>query len=356
MTSSPLSGEKPSASGKPLLRVLAGETLPRPPIWIMRQAGRYLPEYRELRATAPSFMDFCYSPAKAAEATMQPIRRFGFDAAILFSDILVVPDALGQPVTFAEGEGPRLHPITLDGGLSRLSDEIDLERLGPVFETIERVKAGLGSETTFLGFCGAPWTVASYMIAGKGTPELAPSRLLAYRDPEFLTALIDRLVDASIRYLVRQFQAGVDAVQIFESFAGALTPAGLERWSLGPIRRIVDGVRAQAPHARIIVFARASGPGHRLVAEKTGADAVALDWAVNGAWAASQVQSLKPVQGNLDPLAVVAGGAALEDGVRDVLSTFGGGPHIFNLGHGIVPETPVEHVGRLVKLVRGEVA
>ncbi|WP_280954470.1 uroporphyrinogen decarboxylase [Alsobacter soli] len=350
MSSSSLPG------GKPLLRVLAGERLPKPPIWIMRQAGRYLPEYRELRATTASFMEFCYSPVKAAEATLQPIRRFGFDAAILFSDILVVPDALGQEVTFAEGEGPRLHPITLDGGLSRLADEIDLERLSPVFEAIERVRAGLGPETTFLGFCGAPWTVASYMIAGKGTPELAPSRLLAYRDPDFLVALIDRLVEASIRYLVRQFQAGVDAVQIFESFAGALTASGFERWSLQPIRRIVDGVRAQVPHARIIVFTRAAGAGHRLTAERTGADAVALDWAVNGAWAAENVQALKPVQGNLDPLTVVAGGQALEEGVRDVLAAFSSGPHIFNLGHGIVPETPVENVGKLVKLVRGETA
>jgi uroporphyrinogen decarboxylase len=340
--------------GKPLLRVLAGETLSRPPLWIMRQAGRYLPEYRELRATAPSFMDFCYAPAKAAEATLQPIRRFGFDAAIIFSDILVVPDALGQKVTFAEGEGPRLHPITLDGGLKRLSDEIDLERLGAVFETIERVRGALGPETALLGFCGAPWTVASYMIAGKGTPELAPSRLLAYRDPDFLQALIDRLVAASIRYLVRQFRSGVDAVQIFESFAGALTREGLERWSIGPIRRIVDGVRAEVPHARIIVFLRASGLGHRLAAERTGADAVALDWAVDGRWAAEQVQTLKPVQGNLDPLTVVAGGAALDNGVRAVLDAFSGGPHIFNLGHGIVPETPVENVERLVRLVRGD--
>ncbi|MFO1150180.1 MAG: uroporphyrinogen decarboxylase [Alsobacter sp.] len=336
---------------KPLLRVLAGETLPTPPMWIMRQAGRYLPEYRELRATTSSFMEFCYSPTKAAEATLQPIRRYGFDAAILFSDILVVPDALGQPVSFGEGEGPRLPPITSGAELARLKDEIDLEHLAPVFEAIGRVKAGLGQDTTLLGFCGAPWTVGSYMIAGKGTPELAPSRLVAYRDPAFLAALIDKLVTASIRYLIRQFQAGVDAVQIFESFAGALTPAAFERYSLQPIRRIIEGVRAAVPGARIIVFARASGLGHARVPE-TGADAVGLDWAVDGVWAGKAIPPRVAVQGNLDPLAVVAGGAALEDGARAVLASFAGRPHIFSLGHGIVPETPPEHVARLVSLVR----
>lgn len=336
---------------KPMLRVLAGETLPVPPIWIMRQAGRYLPEYRELRATTSSFMEFCYSPAKAAEATLQPIRRYGFDAAILFSDILVVPDALGQKVSFAEGEGPRLPPITNLKGLSTLREEIDLEHLAPVFEAIGRVKAGLGPETTFLGFCGAPWTVASYMIAGKGTPELAPSRLTAYRDPAFLEALIEKLVAASIAYLVRKFEAGVDAVQIFESFAGALTPSAFERWSLTPIRRIIEGVRARVPGAKIIVFARASGLGHARVHE-TGADAVGLDWGVDPTWAAQAVQSRKPVQGNLDPLTVVAGGRAMEEGIDAVLAAFRGGPHVFNLGHGIVPETPPEHVAALVKRIR----
>jgi uroporphyrinogen decarboxylase len=336
---------------KPLLRVLSGEALQRPPIWIMRQAGRYLPEYRELRATTSSFMEFCYTPAKAAEATLQPIRRYGFDAAILFSDILVVPDALGQQVSFAEGEGPRLPPITDEAGLAGLRDQIDLERLGPVFEAIDRVKGLLPQETTLLGFCGAPWTVASYMIAGKGTPELAPSRLMAYRRPEFLQVLVDKLVEASIAYLVRQFHAGVDAVQIFESFAGALTPAAFERWSLGPIRRIISGVRALVPGARIIVFARSSGLGHTLV-PSTGADAVGLDWAVDPVWAAAGVQSLKPVQGNLDPLTVVAGGAAMEAGIDAILSAFRGGPHIFNLGHGIVPETPPEHVAALVDRIR----
>ena len=336
-----------------MMRVLAGERLERPPLWIMRQAGRYLPEYREIRAKAENFMSFCYSPALAAEATLQPIRRFGFDAAILFCDILVVPDALGQPVSFVEGEGPKLDPITGGTGLARLHDRIDLERLAPVFEAIERVKGSLPTETTFLGFCGAPWTVASYMIAGKSTPELAPSRLLGYRDPAFMQQLIDILVESSITYLVRQFRAGVDAVQIFESFAGALTAPAFEMWSVHPIRRIIEGVRAQVPGARILVFARQAGGNLVRVATETGADAVGLDWAVPGGWAAREVQSLKPVQGNLDPLAVVAGGKALDEGVVRVLADFAGGPHIFNLGHGIVPETPVEHVARLVSLVRG---
>ncbi|WP_371877253.1 uroporphyrinogen decarboxylase [Alsobacter ponti] len=347
MSPAPADGPK-----KPLMRVLAGERLDKPPIWIMRQAGRYLPEYRELRARAASFMDFCYTPAMAAEATLQPIRRYGLDAAILFSDILVVPDALGQQVGFAEGEGPRLPPVTSMAELARLRDEIDLERLGPVFEAIGRVREGLPAETTLLGFCGAPWTVASYMIAGKGTPELAPSRLASYRDPAFLQALIDRLVTASIAYLTRQFHAGVDAVQIFESFAGALPAASLERWSLDPIRRIVSGVRANVPGARIIVFARNAGLGHALV-PSTGADAVGLDWSIDGAWAAREVQSQRPVQGNLDPLTVVAGGQAMERGIDEVLARFSGGPHIFNFGHGIVPETPPEHVAALVKRIRG---
>jgi len=336
---------------KKFLQTLDGQVFASPPIWMMRQAGRYLPEYRELRATAPSFLDFCYSPAKAAEVTLQPIRRFGFDAAILFSDILVVPDAMGQKVSFESGEGPRLDAISDAAGMNRLT-AIDMGKLQPVLETIDRVKGALPAETTFLGFCGAPWTVAGYMIAGKSTPELAPSRLLAYRDPEFLQYVIDTLVQASIRYLVRQFRSGVDAVQIFESFAGALTAEGIGRWSIEPIKRIIEGVRKEVPGARIIVFGRGSGSGHIRYAAETGANAVGLDWGVDPDWAAKNVQSIKPVQGNLDPLAVVAGGQALDQGVDKVLKAFGGRPHIFNLGHGIVPETPPAHVERLVNRIR----
>jgi len=337
---------------KPLLATLMGKQQKRPPIWIMRQAGRYLAEYREVRARSKSFIDFCYSPDLATEVTLQPIRRFGFDAAILFSDILVVPDALGQGVSFVENEGPRLPPLLVENNLSEIKSEIDLDRLAPVFETIGRVKEALPKETTFLGFCGAPWTVASYMIAGKGTPEQAPIRLLAYRNPEYLEKLIERLIQSSIAYLCRQMEAGVDALQIFESFAGALTADGLEQWSIGPIRRIIEGVRLRHPHAKFIVFGRGSGANHVQYASKTGANAVAIDWAVDPAWAASVLQPLKPVQGNLDPLAVVAGGDQLDRRADAIIEAFSNGPHIFNLGHGIVPETPVAHVERLIKRVR----
>jgi uroporphyrinogen decarboxylase len=338
---------------KPLLATLHGIQQKRPPIWIMRQAGRYLPEYREVRAKSKSFIDFCYSPDLAVEVTLQPIRRFGFDAAILFSDILVVPDALGQNVSFVENEGPRLPPLLSENNLSELKNTIDLDRLAPVFETIGRVKAALPAETTFLGFCGAPWTVASYMIAGKSTPELAPIRLLAYRQPEYLKKLIELLVQSSIAYLCRQVEAGVDALQIFESFAGALSADGIETWSINPIRRIIEGVRAKHPGAKFIVFGRGSGSNHLRYAAGTGADAVAIDWATDPVWAAKHLQPLKPVQGNLDPLSVVAGGDQLDRGVDRVIEAFSSGPHIFNLGHGIVPETPVAHVERLIKRVRG---
>ena len=338
---------------KPLLEALEGRQQKRPPIWIMRQAGRYLPEYREVRQKSKNFIEFCYSPDLATEVTLQPIKRFGFDAAILFSDILVIPDALGQTVSFVENEGPRLPPLLVDNNLSELKGEIDLDRLGPVFETIGRVKEALPKETTFLGFCGAPWTVASYMIAGKGTPEQAPIRLLAYRHPEYLQRLIDRLVVSSIAYLCRQIEAGVDALQIFESFAGALTADGVEQWSINPIRRIIQGVRNYHPQAKFIVFGRGSGVNHFKYASQTGANVVAIDWATDPDWAAKTLQPILPVQGNLDPLAVVAGGAELDRRTDAIIEAFSKGPHIFNLGHGIVPETPLAHVEQLVKRVRG---
>ena len=338
---------------KPLLETLEGRQQKRPPIWIMRQAGRYLPEYREVRQRSKNFIDFCYSPDLATEVTLQPVKRFGFDAAILFSDILVIPDALGQAVSFVENEGPRLPPLLVNNNLSELKGEIDLERLGPVFETIGRVKEALPKETTFLGFCGAPWTVASYMIAGKGTPEQAPIRLLAYWHPDYLHRLVDRLVVSSISYLCRQIEAGVDALQIFESFAGALTADGVEQWSINPIRRIIQGVRSRHPHAKFIVFGRGSGVNHLKYASQTGANVVAIDWATDPDWAAQTLQPILPVQGNLDPLAVVAGGAQLDRRTDAIIEAFSKGPHIFNLGHGIVPETPLAHVEQLVKRVRG---
>jgi uroporphyrinogen decarboxylase len=336
---------------KQLLQVFEGESVWPPPIWLMRQAGRYLPEYREVRARAGSFLDLCYTPSLAAEVTLQPIRRFDFDAAIIFSDILVVPDALGQPVRFVENEGPRLESVTGEADLARLAETLPLQRLEPVFETLDRVRTALPPTTTLLGFCGAPWTVASYMIAGKGTPDQAPARITAYRDPGFMNALIERLIDASTEYLIAQIDAGADAVQIFESFGAALPPALFASLSLDPVARIVRGVKAARPHAKVIVFVRGGGAQLRRIAEGTVCDAIALDWAVD----AAAVLSLPPrlgTQGNLDPLALVAGGEPLQKGVAAILAAVRGRPHIFNLGHGILPETPIAHVEQMIAQVR----
>jgi uroporphyrinogen decarboxylase len=353
----PVSSTPPSP--KPILAVLDGARVDPPPIWLMRQAGRFLPEYRALRSKVGTVLDLAYTPRLAAEVTLQPIRRFGFDAAILFSDILVIPDAMNQKVSFVEGEGPRLEALGSPEGLARLAVEIDLERLAPIFETIARVKRDLPESCAMLGFCGAPWTVASYMIAGRGTPDLAPARLFAYRYPGAFRELIDRLVEASIAYLSAQFAAGVEAAQIFESFAGAIPQAFLGDWSLAPIRRIVEGLRAKVPQARIITFAKGSGLAPGVISAATGANAVGLDWTVDpcasfltDGVAGTSSTAKTPVQGNLDPLALVAGGEALARAVERVLSGFASMPHIFNLGHGILPETPVENVERLVEWVR----
>jgi uroporphyrinogen decarboxylase len=319
----------------------------------MRQAGRYLPEYREIRTKAPSFLDFCYTPALAVEATLQPIRRFGFDAAILFSDILVVPDALGQAVSFETGEGPRLDPIADEKGLNALRDAPNWTRLAPVFETLDRVKAALPPEVALIGFCGAPWTVASYMIAGRGSPDQAAARLFAYRRPDLFAALIDRLVEASAAYLVRQIAAGAEAVQIFDSWAGVLPPSEFDRWCVAPIAAIVAKVKAAAPGAPIIVFPRGAASGLGKFAEISGVAAVGLDTGVDPATAIAALPARLALQGNLDPLALVAGGAALDEGVDGVLEGFAGRAHIFNLGHGVPPETPVEHVERMLKRARG---
>lgn len=338
---------------KTILRVLNGEPVWPLPIWIMRQAGRYLPEYRATRAQAGSFLDLCYTPRLAEEVTLQPIRRFQFDAAILFSDILVIPHALGQEVRFVENEGPKLDPVTSSSDLGRLSDALPLDRLEPVFETLDRLKSSLPKETTLLGFCGAPWTVASYMIAGKGTPDQAPARLTAYRDPAFMGLLIDRLVEASTAYLIRQIDAGAEAVQIFESFGAALPPALFDALSLDPIGRIVKGLKAARPQARVIVFVRGGGSHlHRFAAAGIG-DALALDWTLDPAQVLPGLPGSVATQGNLDPLALIAGGEALTRGVDHILNAVRGRPHIFNLGHGILPETPTEHVAQLIAQVRG---
>ncbi len=345
----------PQASfAKPFLAVLAGERRKTPPIWLMRQAGRYLPEYRDLRAKAPTFLDFCYTPRLAVEATLQPIRRFGFDAAILFSDILVLPDALGQSVSFETGDGPRLDPIGDADGLARLSPEPDWSRLAPVFETLDRLKADLPKEIALIGFCGAPWTVASYMIAGRGTPDQAPARLFAYRHPDLFARLIDQLVDASAEYLRRQFAAGADAAQIFNSWAGVLPPAEFDRWCVAPIAAIAAKVRDETPHARLIAFPRGAGAQLAKFAGLAGIDAIGLDTAVEPKAAAAALPERVTLQGNLDPLALVAGGRRLDEEIERVLSGFAGCAHIFNLGHGVLPETSTDHVERLVARVRGQ--
>jgi uroporphyrinogen decarboxylase len=342
----------PSVQAKSFLAALDGTRQKTPPIWLMRQAGRYLPEYREIRSKAPSFLDFCYSPALATEATLQPIRRFGFDAAILFSDILVIPDALGQSVSFESGEGPRLKPIETSADLAALREAPDWSRLAPVFETVARARQSLPAETALIGFCGAPWTVASYMIAGRGTPDQAPARLLAYREPKLFAALIDRLVAASAAYLLRQIEAGAEAVQIFDSWSGVLPPAEFERWCVKPLERSVAELRAESPAIPIIAFPRGAATQLSKFADLTGLSAIGLDTAVEPRAAAALLPARLALQGNLDPLALVAGGRALDEAVARVLEGFEGRAHIFNLGHGILPETPIAHVERLMALVR----
>lgn len=339
-------------TSKRLLRVLQREILTPPPIWLMRQAGRYLPEYRELRASSPTFLDFCYSPKLAAEATLQPIRRFGLDAAILFSDILVVPDALGQPVSFETGEGPRLEP--LDASLTGISTELRMERLEPVLETIRLSREALAPEVALIGFCGAPWTVATYMVAGRGTGDQQPARLLAYRDPKAFEALIDLLVRASATYLIAQIRAGVDVVQIFDSWAGVLPPVECRRWCLDPLARIVEAVGKACPGTPIIAFPRGANSSVTSFAAVRGVSALGLDTTVDPHWADKAMARDFPLQGNIDPLALLAGGRALDEAVDLTLEAFHARPHIVNLGHGILPATPVAHVEALIRRVRKE--
>ncbi|MFK4811428.1 uroporphyrinogen decarboxylase [Devosia sp. ZW T5_3] len=336
---------------KPLLATVLGERQERPPIWIMRQAGRYLPEYRELRAKSNGFLDLCYTPELAAEVTLQPLRRFPLDAAILFSDILVIPDALGQSVRFEAGEGPVLEPVTAET-IGQLQPERALEHLAPVFETLRRVRAGLAPDKTLIGFCGSPWTVATYMIGGRGSPDQAAARLFALRHPEAFAALMDVLVQTSIDYLVAQFAAGADVVQLFESWALNLDDEAFSRQVIDPNRRIVEGVRARVPNAPIIGFPRGAAGNIAAYVAATGVNAVGLDYATPLEFAAKHVPAGFPVQGNLDPLRLVAGGAQMEDRARQIIAAFADRPHIFNLGHGIVPETPIAHVERLVELVK----
>jgi uroporphyrinogen decarboxylase len=319
---------------------------------MMRQAGRYLPEYRELRAKAGGFLDLCFTPEYAAEVTLQPIRRFNFDAAIIFSDILVVPYALGRAVWFEAGEGPRLEPLDTPDKVATLASAADFNKLEPVYAALRRVRSELDSHIALIGFCGAPWTVATYMVAGHGTPDQAPARMMAYRHPEAFARIIDTLVANSIQYLLDQLKAGADAVQIFDTWAGVLPPREFERWSIAPTKRIVEGVRAKAPDAKIIGFPRGAGALLPAYVAATGVDAVSIDWTAEPSLIRERVQNRVAVQGNLDPLALIAGGAALDRAVDDVLANFAAGRLIFNLGHGIQPETPIAHVERMIQRVR----
>lgn len=337
---------------KPILDVLSGLRQKTPPLWMMRQAGRYLPEYRELRAKAGSFLDLCFTPEYAAEVTLQPIRRFNFDAAIIFSDILVIPHALGRSVRFEAGEGPRLDPLDSAEKIAALASHADFAKLEPVYEALRRVRRELESKIALIGFCGAPWTVATYMVAGQGTPDQAPARTLAYSHPDAFEKIIDVLVENSIQYLLGQLKAGADVLQIFDTWAGILPPREFERWSIEPTRRIVEGVRKEMPKAKIIGFPRGAGALLPHYIEATGVDGVSIDWAAEPALIRSRVQNRVAVQGNLDPLALIAGGTALDRAIDDVLSSYAEGRLIFNLGHGILPETPITNVEQMIRRVR----
>ncbi len=336
---------------KPLLATLRGVRQDRPPTWLMRQAGRYLPEYRALRAEKGGFLALATDPETAAEVTVQPIRRFGFDGAILFSDILMVPWALGQELSFGAGEGPRLAPALVDTPFSAL--ERASQRLDPVYATVARVAGLLPPETTFLGFAGSPWTVATYMVAGQGSKDQGATRLMAYRDPAAFGEIVHAVVAMTIDYLAAQIAAGVEAVQLFDSWAGSLSPAQFERWVIAPNAAIVEGLRARCPGVPIIGFPK--GIGAKLPAYVAGVrpDAVGLDESLDPAWADAVLPVGLPVQGNVDPLVLEAGGEALDRGIDRVLAAFPERPHVFNLGHGIGQHTPIAHVERLLARVRG---
>ena len=336
-----------------LLAALSGHANRIPPVWLMRQAGRYLPEYRAVRAKVPSFLDLCFTPELAAEVTLQPIRRFGFDAAIIFSDILVIPHALGRSVRFEAGEGPRLDPLDTPEKVTTLSRQADFGKLEPVFEALALVRNELASDVALIGFCGAPWTVATYMVAGHGTPDQAPARMMAYRHPEAFGEIIDVLVESSIRYLLRQLKAGADALQIFDTWAGVLAGEEFDRWCIEPARRIVARLRKRKPDAKIIGFPRGAGALLPAYVDATGVDAVSIDWTAEPSLIRTQVQNRVAVQGNLDPLVLIAGGKALDAAVDDVLANYAQGRLIFNLGHGIQPETPIAHVEQMIARARG---
>lgn len=338
------------SAGK-FLATLAGMHFPTPPIWLMRQAGRYLPEYRALRDTARSFLDFCYTPDKAVEATLQPIRRFDLDAAIIFSDILVVPDALGQKVWFEEGEGPKLEPLTDPAQFGRLSRGRLVEHLAPVYRAIEATRASLSRERALLGFAGAPFTLACYMIEGGGSRDFIKTKLWAYRHPESFSLLIDLLVEAVVDHLALQVEAGADAVQLFDSWAGILPEEQLFAWSLEPMVRIAQALKTRHPAVPVIAFPRAVGPAALMYRRPDAFAALSIDTAIGAHWAAQELQPHICVQGNLDPAILIAGSPVLRREVQRILDKLGHGPFIFNLGHGVMQHTPPEHVAELVEAV-----
>lgn len=338
---------------KTLLRALSGETLPTPPVWLMRQAGRYLPEYRATRAQAGDFLSLCYTPDLAAEVTLQPIRRYGFDAAILFADILLIPDALGADLWFVTGEGPRLSTITGPDGLKPLKGKDDIhDHLAPVYETVKILSRELPKETTLIGFAGAPWTVATYMIAGRGTPDQAPAHKLRQEDPATFDALINLLTDATIEYLSKQVEAGAEVVKIFDSWAGSLKGEAFERYALEPAKKITQEMKQRFPGLPVIAFPREAGDNYIGFAKAVGADCLALDTSVDATWAAQHLQKDGCVQGNLDPKLMITGGDALRQEARRIVDALKNGPHIFNLGHGITPEADPENVHVLLEEIR----
>ncbi len=337
---------------KLLLRALAGETLDHPPFWLMRQAGRYLPEYRALRQGAADFFDMCLTPERAVEATLQPIRRFGMDAAILFSDILVIPHALGRAVAFREGEGPVLEPLRTRKEAAALMVEGAVDRLGAVYEAVTQVAAALPAACALIGFAGAPWTVATYMVEGRSSRDFATVKRWALADEDGFGVLIDRLVEATSAHLIAQIAAGAEAVQLFDSWAGVLPESAFRRYVIAPTARIVAAVHARHPGVPIIGFPRGAGLMYRAYVLETGVSAIGLDSAVPCSIAQRTLQSLVPIQGNLDPILLVNGGTAMAEAVAAIRASFGAGPFVFNLGHGVVPETPVENVAYLAELLR----
>jgi uroporphyrinogen decarboxylase len=343
-----------NSANKNFLRVLAGETLDPPPFWLMRQAGRYLPEYRAIRAELKGFLDLCYNPKKAVEVTLQPLRRYNFDAAILFSDILVVPHAMGQHLEFREGEGPVLEAITSEADIERLSNSNFHECLAPVYETVSRLTKAIPASTTLIGFAGAPWTVATYMIEGGSSRDFVNTKLWAYGTPDRFQRLIDLLVEKTSAYLLRQIDAGAEVVQLFDSWAGVLPEEEFRRWSIKPAKAIVERIHAVKPGFPIIGFPRGAGALYETYVKETGVSAVSLDTTVPLTWAAEKLQPHVAVQGNLDPIALVVGGDSMLAEIDRIKKILGRGRFIFNLGHGIIPQTPPENVALLAKRVRGE--